>query len=115
MGYVGQLGGSARRKGGEGCGGGATGIGGVATINLNGGTLDGVAVTASATGIGGFGATGDDADPANPIAPGDGGDGEGGTATVNIDGTAVVTVASLGADATGQGQDRKSTRLNSSH
>src|SRR3546814_20037503 len=80
-------------------------IGGVPTINLNGGPLDGVAVTASATGIGGFGATGDDADPANPIAPGDGGDGEGGTATVNIDGTAVVTVAS----------DRKSTRLNSSH
>src|SRR3546814_20492655 len=59
----------------------------------------------SATGFGGAATMGDDADPANPVPPGAGGDGVGGTATINLDGTAVVTVESLTADATGQGAD----------
>ena len=79
------------------------GIGGTATINLFGGTLTGGDVSVSADGTGGNGANGDDDDPALPTPTGRGGNGEGGNATINIDGTAVIQTATLAAYASGEG------------
>jgi hypothetical protein len=79
------------------------GIGGTATINLFGGTLTGGNVSASANGRGGNGANGDDDDPANPTPTGTGGIGQGGIATINIEGTAVIDTTTLAAYANGQG------------
>jgi hypothetical protein len=79
------------------------GIGGTATINLFGGTLTGGDVSVSADGVGGFGANGNDDDPANPTPAGAGGIGQGGDATINIDGTAVIQTATLAAYANGEG------------
>ncbi|WP_293972919.1 hypothetical protein [Sphingopyxis sp.] len=79
------------------------GIGGTATINLFGGTLTGGDVSVSADGVGGFGANGNDDDPANPTPTGAGGIGQGGDATINIDGTAVIQTATLAAYANGEG------------
>lgn len=78
-----------------------TGTGGDATLNLLGGTLDVTNLSAEAMGMGGFGTTGFDAGPGGPA--GDGGDGIGGTATINLNGTAVVTAQSVTAGAAGVG------------
>src|SRR3546814_20057115 len=69
-----------------------TGIGGIAAINLSGGTLTAADITASANGEGGIGFAGDDFDPLNVVASGDGGLGRGGSATITIDGPAIVEI-----------------------
>ncbi len=79
------------------------GIGGTATLNLFGGTLNGGNVSVFANGEGGGGANGNDDDPANPTPTGAGGIGQGGNATINIDGSAVVDTATLAAYANGEG------------
>src|SRR3546814_15998574 len=78
-----------------------TGIGGIAAINLSGGTLTAADITASANGEGGIGFAGDDFDPLNVVASGDGGLGRGGSATLPIDGTAIVEARLIRASAFG--------------
>jgi len=79
-----------------------TGIGGSATLSLNGGAFTGDVVAVSASGFGGQGISGND-DPDFGTDAGAGGIGEGGIATINIDGTAVVDTNVLGAYARGNG------------
>ena len=79
------------------------GIGGIATIDLSGGTMTVADITASAEGIGGDGLSGNDDDPGNIIPGGDGGQGRGGSATINISGTAIVDASVIQASAVGNG------------
>src|SRR5690606_27807207 len=80
-----------------------TGIGGIATIDLSGGTITAADITASANGEGGAGSDGDDFDPLNIVAGGEGGVGRGGSATINIGGTAIVDASAIRAEAVGSG------------
>ena len=77
------------------------GTGGTATIDLLGGTISAGAIAANANGQGGQGSEGSDD---GTIVPGGlGGNGQGGTATINIEGSAVVTAGSILANAAGVG------------
>lgn len=100
---VGTLSVSASGRGGFDPAVSGNGIGATAALNLLGGTLNGGNVSVSANGEGGNGANGDDDDPANPTPTGAGGTGQGGTAIINIDGTAVINTATLAAYANGEG------------
>ncbi|WP_332819249.1 beta strand repeat-containing protein [Sphingopyxis sp.] len=79
------------------------GIGGITTIDLLGGTITAADIIANANGLGGQGSQGNDDDPANIIPGGLGGTGQGGAATINIDGSAVVDASIIVANAAGRG------------
>lgn len=82
---------------------GADAQAGTASIRLSGGEISANLITASAVGRGGLGTLGDDLVPATPLPGGDGGDGRGGTARIDIEGTAEVTTNGIAAYAVGQG------------
>ncbi len=79
------------------------GVGGNATIDFSGGSITVADIFASADGLGGEGLSGNDDDPLNIIPGGDGHQGRGGTATINISGTAVVDASVIQASAVGTG------------
>ncbi|MCM3419235.1 beta strand repeat-containing protein [Sphingopyxis alaskensis] len=79
------------------------GVGGNATIDFSGGSITVADVFATADGFGGEGLPGNDDDPLNIIPGGDGQQGRGGTATINISGTAVVDASVIQASAVGTG------------
>lgn len=101
---VGQLEVSAAGIGGDGrtSAKAGTGQGGTTTANLLGGQLNASKLSLDAAGSGGFGAPTDDA-LATPPPAGAGGDGIGGSAAINLNGTANVTLTILEAGASGLG------------
>ncbi len=96
------IGASAIGIGGSGQVGGNA-VGGRAAVNLFGGTLTATNITAGAAGIGGFGAQGHDNDVANPVDGGTGGDGQGGSALIDLDGSATVNATTVAAFSSGIG------------
>jgi hypothetical protein len=84
-------------------GAGGDGFGGFTTLTLRDGTFNAGTTSLSANGFGGQGSGGYDYDPLDPVSAGNGGNGYGGSATIEIDGTAVITTNLLDAYAAGNG------------